>query len=264
MIRSQWVRARARRLTAGDARKRSNVGGRANTVVGSIERQMIVVGRALQQHRVHRDRRGRAEQAERPHPRAVAGGGLEGDERAHAVADQRRLGHAGGGHERDHPFRHLRNGPAQRPGGAAMAGQIERQHAAARGLPARTEERSLDIQTAVDGQRDVDFALLGGHVDSNGHGCVVVGAWVAGHAVERRQAYCPSAWEQVLEEEAPLLVARVPRNDDRARRNKPLGRPFQKPPRCGVRVKLGKPLGQKTALGVGPYRIHPLGEGMID
>ena len=92
---------------------------------------VIVRGRTAQQQVVHGDGRGGAEQREPADPRAVARSRLQRDQRAHAVADQGGLAHLRRVEHGRQPVRHRRNGGSGWPLGAAVAGQVDGQHAAA-------------------------------------------------------------------------------------------------------------------------------------
>ena len=92
---------------------------------------VIVLGRLAEQQVVDGDRGGGAEQRELAHPRAVARRGLQRDQGTHAVADQVGLVDLHRIQERHEPVRHLRNRASRRPLREAMAGQVDRQHAAA-------------------------------------------------------------------------------------------------------------------------------------
>ena len=87
----------------------------------------------------------------------MARGAVERDQRTHAVADERRGLRAGGIEQRDDPVGHVLDARERRAVAAAVAGQIEREHAVA-------------VVREVARLQDPDAVVLRAAVDENDHG----------------------------------------------------------------------------------------------
>jgi hypothetical protein len=94
-------------------------------------RPRFVVFGCLQQLGRYLHRIGGGEQGDFRHPIGITRGALESDQRTHAVADDRGFAHPGGVLHREHPIGQCLDARKRRPRAAAMAGQVEREHAVA-------------------------------------------------------------------------------------------------------------------------------------